>query len=295
MDFPWGVIIIYAGLVTWLVLFVRALRQGGKAAWRGFAAFGIGLLLFLNVRYFVEGIPASIAFFIGIYDVLINLGVPPEGAVAIAGCQTPDCSVWGERFAFHPEWGVAFHARFLEGPELRRNLLHGHIFFNSVAFVLMHVQLHWPGIGARRRLHKHLGRVTFAAVSLGVVCACWLASEHHNVDAYGGSLSAYGFYFMSACVMVPAIFSAVTIRRGDLAAHRVWTFRFAGAMWGSFWLFRVMLFVLDPLLRDVRAAAILACIWLSAPLGIVIAEAFRHARERARDAPDSAALPLAAE
>ncbi len=295
MDFPWGVIVIYAGLAAWLLLFVMALRKGGRGPWRTFAAFGIGLLLVLNLRYFVEGIPASIAFFIGIYDVLINLGVPPEGAAAIAGCQTPDCSVWGERFAFHPEWGVAFHARFLEGPELRRNLLHGHIFFNSVAFVLMHVQLHWPGLGARRALHKRLGRLTFLSVSLGVVCACWLASEHHPVDAYGGSLSAWGFYFMSACVMVPAVVSAVTIRRGDLAAHRVWTFRFAGAMWGSFWLFRVMLFVLDPLLRDVRTAAILACIWLSAPLGIAIAEAWRRAAAREGPLRDAHGAPAPAE
>ena len=145
MDLPWGVIAVYAALAAWLMLFAWAWRRGGGRSWRVFAAFGVGLLLFLNVRYFVDGIPASIAFFIGIYDVLINLGVPAEGAAALAGCQSPDCSVWGERFAYHPEWGVAFHARFLEGPELRRNLLHGHILFNSVAFVLMHVQLQWPG------------------------------------------------------------------------------------------------------------------------------------------------------
>ena len=44
-------------------------------------------------------------------------------------------------------------------------------------------------------------------------------------------------------------------------------FRFIGSMWGSFWLFRVMLFVIDPLLRNQEAAAILICIWGSAPLG----------------------------
>ena len=48
-------------------------------------------------------------------------------------------------------------------------------------------------------------------------------------------------------------------------------FRYAGSMWGSFWLFRVMLFVLGPLLRDYNTASILICIWFSAPLGILIA------------------------
>ena len=52
--------------------------------------------------------------------------------------------------------------------------------------------------------------------------------------------------------------------------------RFAGTMWGSFWQFRVMLFVLDPLLRDHEALALLICIWFSAPLGLLIAEAIRR-------------------
>ena len=51
--------------------------------------------------------------------------------------------------------------------------------------------------------------------------------------------------------------------------------RYVGAMWGSFWLFRVMLVVTGPLLRNWEAASILLSIWLSAPLGILIAEFFR--------------------
>jgi hypothetical protein len=52
--------------------------------------------------------------------------------------------------------------------------------------------------------------------------------------------------------------------------------RFVGTMWGSFWLFRVMLFVLDPLLREHEAIALLLCIWFSAPLGMLIAEVIRR-------------------
>ena len=51
--------------------------------------------------------------------------------------------------------------------------------------------------------------------------------------------------------------------------------RFAGSMWGAFWLFRVILFVMGPLLRDYQSANILLCIWLSGPLGIVITEFVR--------------------
>ena len=66
------------------------------------------------------------------------------------------------------------------------------------------------------------------------------------------------------------------IRGGDAERHRVWMWRFAGSMWGSFWLFRVMLFVLGPILIEYEAAALLTCIWLSAPLGVIIAEVMRR-------------------
>ncbi|MGF1468630.1 MAG: DUF2306 domain-containing protein [Sandaracinaceae bacterium] len=281
MDLPLGVLAVYGALAVWAGLLVDALRRRSYALFLG---FGIALLLVLNVRYFIEGAPASIAFFIGIYDVLDNLGLSAgESAAAMAACPGNDCSVWGDMFAVHPAWGVAFYDRFLNGPALRTNLLHGHVLFNSLTFVLLHLQLLWPGHGARRAQHRLLGRATFATLTVGVACAVWLASEHGPVGEYGGSLSMWGFYFMSACVYVCAVMGVVAIRRGDHAAHRVWMIRFAGSMWGSFWLFRVMLFVLDPLLRDVEAAAIQTCIWLSAPLGIVLAEVYLR---RAAARPD---------
>ena len=85
-----------------------------------------------------------------------------------------------------------------------------------------------------------------------------------------------GFWSMSAFVYGTAIMGVATIRRGDHAAHRIWMIRFAGSMWGAFWLFRVMLVITGPLLRGYESASILISIWFSAPLGILIAEAFRR-------------------
>ena len=62
---------------------------------------------------------------------------------------------------------------------------------------------------------------------------------------------------MAAFVYACAVMGIVKARAGDKEGHRVWMFRFIGSMWGSFWLFRVMLFVIDPLLRNHEAAAIL--------------------------------------
>ena len=72
----------------------------------------------------------------------------------------------------------------------------------------------------------------------------------------------------------------ISIRNRDTAQHRIWMWRFAGSMWGSFWLFRVMLFVLGPILVEYEAAALLFCIWFSAPLGVLIAEVIRRHWQR---------------
>jgi len=242
---PAGIMMIYAALGVWTGLLFIALKKGHF--WR-VALFGVSLMLVLNVGYFVNGAPNAIAFFVGIYDVLDNLGV--DSAPALATCPGNSCSVWGDVYQNHPSWGVAFYDRFANGPASRTNLLYGHIAFNSIVFVLMHIQLAKPGGGANASLHKLLGRVSFACLTLGTLCALVLASQHGPVTSYGGSLSTFGFVFMSLCV------------------------------------YGIMLFLLGPLLRNWDSAAILTCIWFSAPLGILIAEWMRkrYARGNAANA-----------
>ncbi len=294
MTIAYGVLAVYLALLVWAVLLVVGFRRND---FKPFLGFGVLIALALNVRYFVEGQPAAIAFFIGIYDVFDNVGLGrTEGAPALATCVDNACTVWGERFVNHPSWGVAFHERFLNGPQLRSNLLAAHIFFNSVAFVLLHVQILRPGVGDARARHRVIGRISFGALILGTMCAVWLASEHGTVSEYGGIFAELGFYSMSAFVFGTAVMGVVTVRRGDLASHRTWMIRYAGSMWGSFWLFRVMLVVTGPLLRTWESASLLLSIWLSAPLGILIAEAFRRrgrtSRRATTAAPTEAAVSI---
>ncbi len=139
----------------------------------------------------------------------------------------------------------------------------------------MMVQLFRPGSGSQPRQHRWLGYASMAALTIGVVCACLLAAEHGPVGHYGGNLSMLGFWSMAACVYGCAVMGIVSIRRRDFDAHRKWMLRYAGSMWGAFWLFRVMEFVLGPLLRNHDTVSLLICIWSSAPLGILIAEFIR--------------------
>lgn len=286
MTLPIGVLAFYGALVVWFGLLAMGLRRRRYGA---FLVFGVVLLVVLNGRYFVDGAANSIAFFNGIYDVLHNAGVPDTAGAAkpaaLATCPGNACSVWGDRYQTHPSWGVAFHERFSTGNVGRTNLLYGHIFFNSLAFVLMMVQLFRPGSGSRPQQHRVLGYVSLGSLTVGVLCACLLAAEHGSVGSYGGSLSTWGFWFMAVCVYTPAIMGIASIRRRDFEAHRIWMFRYAGSMWGAFWLFRVMEFVLGPLLRNHDTLSLQICIWFSAPLGIVLAEFIRWRQARGGRAP----------
>lgn len=274
MNMPVGIFFVYAALAIWFALLVYGFM---RRSFGPLVVFGIVFLVLMNVRYLIEGAPAAIAFFIGIYDVLDNLGLRAgEGAAALATCPNNACTVWGDTYLNHPSWGTAFYDRFLNGSETRSNLLYGHLTFNSIVFVLTHVQIWRPGTGSNAAWHKIIGRISFSCLTIGTVCALWLAGSHGSVGEYGGNLSMYGFWSMSLCVYGCAVMGVWAIRNGDRIAHRIWMIRFAGSMWGAFWLFRVMLFVMGPVLRDYEAANLLLCIWTSAPLGIVIAEVVRR-------------------
>ena len=84
----YGVLTIYAALAIWAGLLARGLIRQRYGL---FILWGIALLLVLNVRYLIEGAPDAIAFFIGIYDVLDNLGAS-EGSAAMASCPDNGCT-----------------------------------------------------------------------------------------------------------------------------------------------------------------------------------------------------------
>lgn len=278
MTFAWEVVGFFVVVGAWLGLLGWSIA---KRRYRAFLIAGVLLTVAMNARYFVAGAGDSIAFFVGIYDVLHNVGVSDNQQVAALTACVPgdDCSIWGSTYAQHPSWGVAFYRRFVDGNVGRLYRLYGHILFNTLAFVLMTFQLFNPGTAGKPRRHRWVGWASLAALALGVGSATLLASEHGPVSQYGGALSMYGFWFMGACVVGTALMGVVTARKGDYAAHGAWMFRYAGSMWGSFWFFRVLELVLGPILRNVETASILVCIWGSAPLGILVAEIILRRRQ----------------
>ena len=90
---------------------------------------------------------------------------------------------------------------------------------------------------------------------------------------------------MSLCVYGAAVMGWRTAVQKDWEQHRIWMIRFVGAMYGAFWLFRVLLVVTGPLLREWESASLLISIWASAPLGLIIADGLRRSRDAKKLVP----------
>ena len=286
---PISVLGFYGAVAVWALLIARGLFKPKQ--WPLIAGFGLALLLFLNIRYVIDGAPAGIAFFISLYDFFDNLGlVTGEVPSAMATCPENACSLWGDTYALHQSWGVAFFDRFVNAPAIRTNALYLHLVCNSIVFVLMHVQLLWSGKPGIKTAHAWLGRATLLFLTLGTAAALYLASEHDAVQSYGGVWAEWGFYSMSLCVYGAALMGWRSARRGDWQQHRIWMIRFVGAMYGAFWLFRIFLMVTGPLLREWETASLLLSIWTSAPAGLLIADWLRLKWDaRSDDRPEAPA------
>ncbi|MEX0339620.1 MAG: hypothetical protein AB3N11_11335, partial [Arenibacterium sp.] len=243
MALPLGVISVFAALIVWSALAVYGVvRRKFLPA----ILFGVALMLALNIGYVINGPVASIANFIGIYDVLINLGLSDaSAAAAVMTCPDNSCTVWGDTFVAHPAWGVAFYDRFANGSDMRSALLMGHVVCNSIVFVLMHVQFFYPG--GRSRNHALLGRISFAILTVGVGSATILASQHGSVEEYGGPLAAWGFFSMSAFVYLCAVMGILAIRNCGADWHRGWLLRVLGWPCASFRTVRLCVFYFEPL------------------------------------------------
>ena len=176
---PVSVLGFYGAVLLWTVLIVRGFSSPRR--WPLVASFGLILLLFLNIRYLIEGAPAGIAFFISLYDFFDNLGLAGgDVPLAMTACADNACSLWGSTFELHQTWGVAFYGRFVDAPALRTNALYLHLACNSIAFVLMHIQLFRPGHTGSGINHAWLGRLTMTFLTVPFVDACMRALRAHG-------------------------------------------------------------------------------------------------------------------
>lgn len=265
------VVLIFTALASWAALLVYGIS---KQKYGPFLAFGVLFATLLDVRHLLVGSHDAFSLVVGVYDVLSNVGLSSTPPSDMVPCQTKNCTMWGENlFGLHPSWSVRFYERFVNGPDTRKRLLLIHNVCNTFAFLVLHLQFLRPGHASV--WHKLLGGLSFSSMTVSLISALQMANEHVHVNEYGNAWSRWGFYEMALSCFVPAALGIVKIRAGDKTGHRRWMWRYAGAMWGSFFIFRVGLLLIDPLFRGRETIAWLLVTWGSAPVGIAVAEVAR--------------------
>ena len=108
-------IAFFASLVGAITLLLLGIFKD-KKFYHTFVQYIVGLTIVLNSRYFIDGPPQAIAFFVGIYDVFHNLAASSNSStpVALVPClpDDPTCSILSSSYDKHPNWAVTFHHRF---------------------------------------------------------------------------------------------------------------------------------------------------------------------------------------
>jgi len=269
--------ILYTLSVLGILTFVILLAVNFKKA----LYFGVIFTAIYNYRYFVLSMQDAIAMFIAVYDPLDNfLASDPSKIPYLAQCNEPNniCSIFSNStYSYHPNWGVTFYTRFTKDAS-RLAYLYSHIFFITFSFVTMMAQFYNPGgaRGGNSTYHKIVGSLSILSILIGVVSAYFLFSDHCDEPAYAGCFSMYGFAFMGICVLTCVIIGRYKAFIGDLKGHQIWMTRFAGSMWGAFWIFRALEVLTGFLLRFHKTLSLQIVIWFSAPLGILVAEWYQN-------------------
>ena len=270
-----GILLFYLALALWVPLLVWSYRS---KRWLPFFAYGMIFTIVLNGRYVVDGMEDGITYFTGIFDVIAHLGVAEgEQVAALTTCKDNACSVLSQ-YETHPSWAVAFYDRFTEGTTMRSALLYGHIIFNTIALVTATLQIFRPG--RQYAGHKVMGRVSVIALVISLTCAGILTAELGDVNAYGHWWTVFGLYFLALNALIPAGIGVAKIMKQDYEGHRVWMWRYAGAIWGAYWIFRAEMMLVDLFIKNAEGFTLAVPSWTGGLIGIALAEVIRRRLDR---------------
>jgi hypothetical protein len=237
--------IAVVGFVTlFLIVGLRYLYKGkNPPLWLQCACI-VPFMLF-SLRYWYLPIELAAGMFLGIYDPVYTM-FPGMAAKEMIPCTAPayPCSVLHGDYPTHVAWTIAL----FDGYTLHAwipDFLKVHILFNAIALCLFPWQL-WLMKHGQRKTHRVVGRIIGICAVLGTSVG-WVISirSHGPIHAYGGMLSIVAFGTMWAGVVVPATLGYLFIKKKDIENHKKWMIRCFGALFGSFFFWRVEALVLQ--------------------------------------------------
>jgi uncharacterized membrane protein YozB (DUF420 family) len=161
------------------------------------------------------------------------------------------CSVLYFDYPKHVAWTIAL----FDGYTLHAwipKFLRVHILFNAIVICLIPWQL-WLMKNEKVDTHRMVGRIIGVSAVIGTSVG-WLISirVHGATEAYGGVLSIIAFGTMWSGVVVPLTLGYIFIRKKDIVNHKKWMIRFFGALFGSFFFWRIEALMLQWMFSSIN-------------------------------------------
>jgi hypothetical protein len=95
-------------------------------------------------------------------------------------------------------------------------------------------------------LHRVVGRVIGICAVVGTSVGWFISIRtHSHIEAYGGALSIVAFGIMWASIVGSATLGYIYIKKKDIENHKRWMIRCFGALFGSFFFWRIEALVLQ--------------------------------------------------
>jgi uncharacterized membrane protein YozB (DUF420 family) len=231
-------------VVIFIVLGLRYLYKGkSPPLWLQFACI-VPFMLF-SFRYWYLPIDIAAGMFSGIFDPFHNMfpGMAAKDTIPCTNVAYP-CSVLSFDYPKHVAWTIGL----FDGYTLHAwvpKVLKVHILFNAVALCLFPWQL-WLMQHGKRQQHRVVGRIIGISVVLGTSLGWFISIRSHSqIQAYGGVLSIVAFGIVWASIVGSATLGYIFIKKKDIENHKKWMVRCFGALFGSFFFWRIEALVLQ--------------------------------------------------
>ena len=231
-------------VVLFIVVGLRYLYKGTTPPLWLQCACIVPFMLF-SLRYWYLPIELAAGMFSGIYDPVHNLfpGLAAKDLMPCTG-NAYSCSVLSFDYPKHVAWTIAL----FDGYTLHAwipKFLKLHILFNAIALCLFPWQL-WLMQRGQVSTHRVIGRIIGISVVLGTSLGWFMSIRAHSqIQAYGGVLSIVAFGIIWASIVGSATLGYIFIRKKDIENHKKWMIRCFGALFGSFFFWRIEALVLQ--------------------------------------------------
>ncbi|CAE8648116.1 unnamed protein product [Polarella glacialis] len=253
---------------------VEALASDTKSTlWSPWMFAWIAFWMAFDLRYwYLPGNLAGAAF-VTIYDPSHHLFGGGAAKSDLIPCTNTNATSSGcsflPEYPTHVSWNVALFNQGAFDPWVMLRL-RAHVLLNSIGLFFNGAQLYLISSGKEKQ-NRLVGRVAIFSQVVGTSNAYYIAwTTHGAIDAYGNEKSVWAFGSMWLSILVPAGLGMRAIYKGDVASHRRWMIRMYGALFGSFFYWRFMALVLQPLLSGPNGWLFYTCVsWM---LGIVTFE-----------------------